>query len=203
MSNSTRERLRRLFLLDYEALKTHLTRYLGSADRASDALQDTWLRLERVAAIGPVNRPYPYLLRIAYNIGLKRREGERRTVALAEARAALDLVDDAPDPARIAEGRSEVAALEQALAELTPRRREILLASRVDGIPLREIAVRQDISQRLVEMELKLALIHCGRRLGRRITQRFGPRASRGSEKQGSYDAESDAVVRPDDNEWR
>jgi RNA polymerase sigma-70 factor, ECF subfamily len=184
MSESSRELLRRRLVLDYEALKTQLARYLGSADQAREALQDTWLRLEGAAPIGPVARPYPYLLRIAYNIALKRRQGRRQTVTLEEARAALDLADDAPDPARAAEARSELAALERALADLPPRRREILMASRADGIPLREIAARLGVSQRLVEMELKLALIHCGRRLGRKIVQRFGPRAAEGSDDQ-------------------
>ena len=121
---------------------------------------------------------------MAYNIALKRRQGERGTATLEEARAALKLVDEAPDPERVAEGRSEVAALERALAELPPRRREILIASRADGTPLREIAISLGVSQRLVEMELKLALIHCGRHLDRKIVQRFGPRPVKGSDNQ-------------------
>lgn len=182
MSDSSRDLLRRRLLLDYDELKVQLTRRLGSADRASDALQDAWLRLDSsVAPIGPIDRPRPYLLRIAYNIALKRRQRERATVTLEDAREALGLPDDAPDPAQTAEARSELAALERALAGLSPRRRDILFASRVEGVPLREIAVRLGISQRLVEMELKLALIHCGRYLGRPVVQRFGPRPREGS----------------------
>jgi RNA polymerase sigma-70 factor (ECF subfamily) len=107
-----------------------------------------------------------------------------QTMTIEDARAALDLVDDTPGPADILEGRSELRALEQALGELSTRRREILLASRADGVPLRDIAKRQGISQRMVEMELKQALIHCGRRLGRKIIQRFGPGAVQGSDNQ-------------------
>jgi RNA polymerase sigma-70 factor, ECF subfamily len=184
MSEATRELLRRFLMLDYEALKIQLARYLGSTDHASEALQDTWLRLDQASLRGPVERPYPYLLRIAYNLALKRRQRERETVTLDDARAALHLVDDAPHPARVAEARSELAALERALAELPPRQREILIASRAEGVPLREIAARLDVSQRLVEMELKSALLHCGRRLGRKIVQRFGPRAAEGSDSQ-------------------
>jgi RNA polymerase sigma-70 factor (ECF subfamily) len=184
MSDSGRERLRQIFLVDYDKLKRGLTRRLGSADHAKDVLQDTWLRLEAPLPIGPVDRPFPYLLRIAYNIAAKRKRLELDTVTLDEARAALDLIEDVPDPARIFEARSELAALRQALAELSPRRREILLASRADGIPLRTIALRLGVSQRLVEIELKQALIHCGLRLGRTIVQRFGPRTISGSHTQ-------------------
>lgn len=184
MTESGLELLHRLLMVEYESLKIQLARYLGSEDRASDALQDTWLRLQKAKPAGPVKRPYPYLLRIAYNMALKRARGERGNVTLEEAREALDLVDDAPDPERAAEARSEFAVLEKALSELTPRRRDILIASRVEGATLREIAARLDISQRLVEMELKLALIHCGESLGRKIIQRFGPRPVDGSNNQ-------------------
>ncbi len=186
MSDSGRESLRHRLVLDYEALKAQLARYLGSADHASEALQDTWLKLERATPQEPIDRPFVYLLRIAYNIAVKRRRGERPTMMLEEARAALNLIDDAPDPERVVEARSELAALERALAELSPRRREILIASRADGIPLREIAARLGISQRLVEMELKLALLYCGQYLGKKIDQRFGPRALEGSDNQGT-----------------
>jgi RNA polymerase sigma-70 factor, ECF subfamily len=178
----SRETLRQRLLLDYAELRTQLARRLGSTDRAEDALQDAWLRLEGASSIGVVSRPFPYLLRIAYHLGLKRRARERETMTLEDARAALNLADEAPGPAAVAEARSELAVLERALGELTPRRREILLASRADGVPLREIASRLGISQRLVEMELKLALIHCGRRLDRKIVQRFGPRPFPGSD---------------------
>jgi RNA polymerase sigma-70 factor (ECF subfamily) len=188
MSDSGSELLRRLLLLDYDELKAQLARRLGSVDRASDALQDTWLRLEGAAQIGAIHRPRPYLLRIAYNIALKRRQTERETATLDDARAALTLVDEAPDPERVVEARSEAMALERAFAELSPRRRDILLASRVEGFALSEIATRHGISQRMVEIELKMALIHCGRRMGRNIVQRFGPRSP-----EGSYHKKNDA----------
>jgi RNA polymerase sigma-70 factor, ECF subfamily len=183
MSDSSRDILRHRFLIDYDEIKTRLSRRLGSVDQASDALQDTWIRLEEASQIGAVERPRPYLLRIAYHLSLKRRASERAAVTLDEARAALDLVDEAPDPARIVEARSELKALDAALAELSPRRRDILLASRVEGVPLNEIASRYGLSQRMIEKELKFALIHCGRRLGRNIVQRFGPGVAKGSSK--------------------
>jgi RNA polymerase sigma-70 factor, ECF subfamily len=180
VSDSGRDLLRRLLLLNYDDLKAQLARRLGSVELAGEALQDTWLQLEGVAPIGPIHRPQPYLLRIAYHIALNRRRSERSSVTLDDARAALDLVDDAPGPERAVEARSEILALEEALAEMPPRRRAILLASRAEGVPLSEIAARFGISQRMTEIELKSALIHCGQRLGRKIVQRFGPRRPEG-----------------------
>jgi RNA polymerase sigma-70 factor (ECF subfamily) len=174
MSDS-QENLRKLFLIGYDDLKAQLTHRLGSVELASDALHDTWLRLERAVPIGPVLRPKPYLLRIAYNLALKRLNRERTTVSLDEARTALDLFDEAPDAARIVEGRSDLDRLKQAVQELTPRRRDILFASRLEGVPLHRLAVRHGISQRMVERELLAAVTHCARHLDRSVIRRFGP----------------------------
>jgi RNA polymerase sigma-70 factor (ECF subfamily) len=76
----------------------------------------------------------------------------------------------------------ELEELQRAFAELTPRRRQILMAARAEGRQLREIAAQLGISQRLVEMELKQALEHCALRLNRVVVQRFGPRRPKASE---------------------
>ncbi len=82
--------------------------------------------------------------------------------------------DDELDPERIAESRSEIAALVHALDELPPRCRAFFLAARLDETPHKVIAARHGISTRMVERELKRALEHCGERLGRNSRGRFG-----------------------------
>lgn len=175
MSDPGRTALRQLLVGGYGELKTRLTQRLGSAELAGEVLQETWLRLDRAAPLGPIRLPMAYLLRIAYNIALKRQQAERQTVTLDDARNALDLPDDAPDPSSVVESRSEVALLRQAVSELTPRQREILYASRLDNIPLAELAARYGLSQRWVERELRYAVLYCARRLDRKIVRRFGP----------------------------
>ena len=184
MTDSSPDSLRQVFLLGYDDLKARLTQRLGSAELASDALQDAWLRLEKVTLIGPVQRPWPYVLRIAYNIALKRLRREREIVTLDDARAALSLVDEAPDADRVVRARLELVQLRRAVEELSPRQREILFASRLDGVPLQELADRHGISQRMVERDLKHAVLHCAARLDRKIIQRFGPRLREASTKE-------------------
>jgi RNA polymerase sigma-70 factor (ECF subfamily) len=183
MSDSARHALRQLLLFSYDDLKAQLARRLGSDDRAGDALQETWLRLEAASQIEVVQNPRPYLLRIAYNIALKRRLSEQRTVTVDDARTALNLVDETPDPEQIAEARSELKALDRALNGISERQRKILLASRVNGMSLDEIGRRHGISQRMVMFELKSALLHCSDILGRSVVQRFGPRPVEASKK--------------------
>ncbi|SNT52391.1 RNA polymerase sigma-70 factor, ECF subfamily [Tardiphaga sp. OK246] len=176
MSISSRDVLRQFFLHGYHELRIRLTRRLGSVELASDALHETWLRIENVASTVTVLSPKQYLLQMAGNVALKRRGAESRFVTLTDAKMAIGLADDEPDPERASIARSELDALVRALAELTPRRRDILLASRLKDVPLREIAENLGISQRLVEIELKHALAHCELRLERKVIRRFGPK---------------------------
>jgi RNA polymerase sigma-70 factor (ECF subfamily) len=184
MTELSRALLRRAFLLGYDDLKLRLTKRLGSIELAGDSLQEAWLSLERAKFIGPVLRPQSYIFRMAYNIALKRLYRERDTVTLDEAMEQLNLIDDAPGPAAVMESRDEWALLTQATKELTPRRRDILFAARLEGLPVREVAMRYGISERLVALELKQAVLHCADRLKRKVVPRFSSRPVEGSHKE-------------------
>jgi RNA polymerase sigma-70 factor (ECF subfamily) len=173
MSDSNLAALRDLLLADYGGLDRQLTRRLGSADLASDVLQETYLRLEGMNEIGPVRSPKAYLFRIAVNIANDRRRAENRRLTVDEVDCLLDIADDSPDAARVMEDRSEVTLLRRAIAELPERRRRVLVLSRIEGIPNREIARQLGVTVRTVETDLKQAVEHCAERLQRRVPAKF------------------------------
>lgn len=168
MIESSRGVLRDLLLSGYEEFAAWLTRRLGSAELAREALQETYLRLEGGNEIGPVRSPKAYLLRTAINIAINKRVSDRRRLGISETDMLLAIPDEAPDPARSAEARSEIEALTKALNELPERRRQIFLASWIEEVPHPEIARRFGISVRTVQIELKDALEHCAHRLRRK-----------------------------------
>jgi RNA polymerase sigma factor (sigma-70 family) len=176
MSEATLLYLRRELVARYGEIKRQLTLRLGSDDLAGEILQETYLHLDRPANVGAVRSPMQYLLTVAMNMARMRFRREKRFVNLETVDAAVGLVDDTSSPAEAAEARLELEALQRAFDELTPRRRRILIAARVDGRYLRDIAAELGVSQRLVELELKQALDHCALRLDRELMQRFGPR---------------------------
>jgi RNA polymerase sigma factor (sigma-70 family) len=176
MTEMTRAGLRSLLEARYTAFREHLKRRLGSAELADEALQDTWLRLTRGGDVGVVRSPDTYLFRIALNVAADRREAEHRRLSQTEVEAALHIADEVLDPAQIVEARSEFAALERALQEISPRRRAIFIMARVEEVAHDEIARRFGISPRMVEKELRRALDHCSGRLDRKVVRRFGPR---------------------------
>jgi RNA polymerase sigma factor (sigma-70 family) len=165
MSDSTRAHLRKLLTSRYAFLRKKLEYVSGSKDSAADALHETWLRLETLTETGPVLNGDAYLLRMAANVAIDQYHSERRHLHEGDFEELFQVQDELADPERIVSARREVDALKAILADLTPRRRTILLAARVDGQLNREIAERLGISLRLVEKELSWALKYCHARM--------------------------------------
>jgi RNA polymerase sigma factor (sigma-70 family) len=59
------------------------------------------------------------------------------------------------------EARRQLMMFTKAIEELSERRRAILIAARLDEMPHQQIAERFGISKRMVQLELKYALVHC------------------------------------------
>lgn len=153
--------LRQLLVDRYDEFRARLTRRLGSADLASEALHEMYLRLDRADHPGPIASPSAYLFRAAYNLATDMRRTEGRQARQTIADGLDDLVDQTPGPDGIAEAKVDLEALVQALRSLPPRQRAILIAARYERLPRAEIARRYNISRRFVQMELQRALEAC------------------------------------------
>ena len=175
MSSAHRGGLKLLLTTQYDDLKRRLARRLGSQDAAGDVLHETFLRLERFDGTTPVANPRAYLLRMALNVASDHERARKRLLTAVEIDELWRLGDDTFDPETVVAGRSELALFREALAELTPRCRDILIAARVDDLRHEVIAARLGISTRMVQLELRHALEHCAQRLGRKVVRRFGP----------------------------
>jgi RNA polymerase sigma-70 factor, ECF subfamily len=158
VSETDRAALRQLLVVNYDSLSQRLSRRLGSSETAREALHDAYLRLENAAEIRDVRSPQDYLFRIALNLAADRRRAEARRLTVGEIDSLLDIADEAPDPSRVVESRSELLALERAMAQLPERRRMIFKAVLLDNIPRQELAKQFGITQRSVDLEVKRAL---------------------------------------------
>jgi RNA polymerase sigma factor (sigma-70 family) len=158
--------LRRRLMEMYDELRILLTRRLGSDDLARETLHETWLRLDRVEDVAVIRNPDAYLARAALNLATDRQRLETSRARKYDANAVLeDIIDDVPGQAEKFETSRELAIFVDAVRELPARRREILIAVRLDEEPHQKIAERFGISKRMVQIELKLALQHCKSRL--------------------------------------
>ena len=104
-----------LLLANYEALKKRLTKHVGSAELAEDALQETFIRLNKKRNIGPVKWPLAYLFRVAMRLAVKQRRKDDRYVSLSYDELIDDIGDELPDPVRIVESRIDLEVLKQNL----------------------------------------------------------------------------------------
>jgi RNA polymerase sigma-70 factor (ECF subfamily) len=166
MTETTWVTLRRRLVERYDELRVLLTRRLGSEELARETLHETWLRLDRVDDVAVMQNPDAYLGRMALNLATDRQRLETRRARRSDVNAILeDIVDDAPGQAEKFESRRNLAIFEDAIRELSERRRAILIAARLDEEPHQRIAERFGISKRMVQIELKYALRHCKNRL--------------------------------------
>ena len=174
--------LLRLFMERRHELRRRLKNRLGSDELANDALQETYLRIERMGDASCVSsNPAGYLFRMAINAASDQRQADARYLTGSEVDDLLNIGADTLDPARVLHARQEMQVLEEALGELTERQRAILIAARVEDVSQEDIARRHGISVRMVGKELKKALEYCGKRLDRKVIQRFGPGAGKES----------------------
>ena len=141
---------------DYDHLLARLTGTLRSPDAASEALHDAYLKLERGAVVGDVRHPLSYIYRMAINLAKNRRRHEMRFTP-ADAAAALDLADDAPDPERAASARRTLSRVFDMLEALPTQRRDIFLAAWRDGKTQVQIAGEFRLHKRTVQKELARA----------------------------------------------
>jgi len=179
VSGSNQQSLRAALTEDYEGLARRLTRCLGSSDLAHEALHETFLRVERVSENTSVHSPGDYLFRTAINVARDRQRSDSRRARLSadDIAAICDIPDESPDPSVALECRLEIEALDKALRELPVRRRAVFMAANIEQISHSEIAKRFGVNARTVEFDLRHALEHLSRRLGRKLVRRFGPRS--------------------------
>lgn len=167
MTESTRARLRGTLVDQYDRLRTSLGRALGNRDLASEALHEMYIKLSDGNELAAVDDPRRYVFRGALNAARNLHAARQRLLDHAEIQSILEHADDAPGPDRIAEARSELAALRKALRELKPRQREVFVAVMYEGVDHETLASRYDVTIRMIQMDLRTAILHCARRTAR------------------------------------
>jgi RNA polymerase sigma factor (sigma-70 family) len=181
MVSFERPSLRQLLVAGYTDIRRRLTRRLGSEDLASEVLHETYLRLGSAGDTAIIHRPSDYIFRVALNVASDQRRAGSRRLNYSEVEALYHFSDSVIETEHGIEARSELAALGRAFEGLTPRRRAIIIAVRVNGTPHAELARRFGISERMVDKELRRALEHCADQLERTLVTRFGSRPSQSS----------------------
>lgn len=135
-------------------------RRLRNHAEAEDLTQEVFVRLA-TARRGPMQSAEAYIFRIAANMLSDR---GRREKVRADYRAAIWAEDpvgvDPLDPARVTDGREDVAAVVGALKTLPERTRSIFILYRLENMDKRAIADALGISTSAVDKHLMRAQAH-------------------------------------------
>ena len=160
----------------YEEKRTNLVRFfaarLGSRAEAEDLVQDLYIRISGMEALGPVDNPSALLHRIGSNLMLDRLRSQRRSGARDSDWRAVNTtvvagqeVTDEPSADEILAGRQRLKALVEAVQDLPDKTREAFQLHKLDGHSHAETARRMGISVSTVEKHISSALKTLTRRL--------------------------------------
>jgi len=157
--------LQEIATLHYARLLRFLRGRGRSADEAADLAQDAFVRMSS-ANIANIRDPGSFLFTTALNLLRDQaRSAQTRYEAHSVPAEEAQLVCEAPLAERVLDAEQQLAVLEGALQELSPKCRAVFVMFRFDEISQGAIADRCGISVSMVEKYIKQAMNHCQKRL--------------------------------------
>lgn len=160
---STSDGIESLYRRHHARLMRFFSRRTHPPD-AQDLVHETFARYADGAA-GHVERPDAYLSQVAANL-LR----DRAKFAVRRAAAYHQVFDDEQvsgnDPVARLEARDLLRRLDAAVQRLKPRRREVFLLQRVDGLTYAQIAESTGMSVKAVKKQMAKALLDLRRDFG-------------------------------------
>lgn len=130
----------------------------GATQDTDDYIQEAWARLVSYERGQVVEQPEAFLMKTAINLSIdahRARVVHGEQVVLEE----VILVDDSPPVESIVLGRERMVRLEQCLARLGEKPRDMFMAHRLDGLTYREIADQHGLSISTVEKHIAKATL--------------------------------------------
>lgn len=160
----------------YEEKRPNLVRFfaarLNSRAEAEDLVQDLYLKINGMDALGPVDNPSALLHRIGSNLMLDRMRSQKRSGARDSDWRAVNTtvvsgheVADEPSADEVVAGRQRLKALVEAVEDLPEKTRQAFQLHKLEGHSHAETARRMGISVSTVEKHVSSALKTLTRRL--------------------------------------
>jgi RNA polymerase sigma factor (sigma-70 family) len=147
-----------LFREHNQGLVRFLAARLSSDQEAREVAQEAYVRLLQLDQPQAVGFLRAFLFKTASNIATDHLRRRRLTRA-AQAAEAFGFDVDHRGPDDYASGDEEVRIVAACLDELTPRCRQAVLLSRVNGMTSSEIAAQLGVTTRMVRMYIAEALV--------------------------------------------
>lgn len=156
------------------ALRRYLQRSFPEVRDVDDIVQESHLRLWRARTGGAIASARAFLFRVARNFALDRVRRRRRSpIREVGDSNALDVVEERPDAAEVATSRELINLLDDALAALPRRQRQVVILCKLQSKSCREAALALGLAEKTVTEHLYRALPRLGEELQRRGVHGF------------------------------
>ena len=157
----------RAFLQHQAAIKRVLARYVPLEDR-NDILQEAFLKAFAAEMTRPIHDAKAFLFRVAKNLAISEMTRKsRRTTDYLEDLSSSDVLEDDKSSSVEAhlDGKRKLFVLSQAMAHLPAECQRVFLLRKVEGLRIKQIATRLNVSVSTIEKRLARALLLCDRHL--------------------------------------
>jgi len=152
------------------SLKAYLRTAFPAVRDVEDVMQESFLRVWKARAVGPINSAKAFLFTVARRLALNTLRRERRSPIVAVTDLSrLFALDDGPDAAALAATHQEIELLVDAVSLLPARCREIFVLRRLQGVPQKEIAERLGLSEQTVQVQASRGLHRVSQYLRNRV----------------------------------
>lgn len=149
-----------LFRDHNRALVSFLTLRLQSVQEAKEVAQEAYVRLLQLDRPAVHSFLRAYLFRIASNLAIDRLR--RRNTEIRAARGEFfDELDDVQEPERATMASQQLDLVRRCLDELPESCRQAFLLHRLEGMSVDDIAVRLNVTPRMVYLHIERALVYC------------------------------------------
>lgn len=158
-------------------LKAYLRSSFPAVRDVEDVVQESYLRILRSRAAQPIHSAKAFLFKVARHVALNLVDRQRASpVIVVGDLSGLPVLDDRPGVVETVGKNEKLRVLVQALANLPPRCREIIILRKLKGVPQKDVAARLGIAEKTVEEQVARGVKRCEDYLRRRgVTTCYGP----------------------------
>ncbi|WIO75046.1 RNA polymerase sigma factor [Porticoccaceae bacterium LTM1] len=168
------QRIERLFREHNQVLIQFLRARLHSEQEAKEVAQEAYVRLLDLDKPEAVNYMRSYLFKTAANLASDRNKHFSRRDRIHEL-IFFDHQDDvSPSPEESAAALEELEVIRKAIQEIPPKCRMAFLLHKFGGHSFSEVAVKMQLSERMVRIYVSRAIEHCRAALKNRAGSKAG-----------------------------
>lgn len=152
------------FLQNEKALKKYLRRFFSRPQDIDDVAQETFLKAFASEVKSEIRTPKSFLFKVAKHTALNEiaRKANSTTEYIEDSANSNVLEDEAQVGAEQEfDSKQKLIVFSKAVASLPPNCRRVFLLRKIDGLKVKEIARKLDISVSGVEKHIATGLVKC------------------------------------------